>query len=260
MPARPERSRRLKRPWVVKAGGELLAAASARRKILADLVNAARSRPVVFVHGGGPQIKKELAKRRIRAAFVGGRRVTSREAMAVVEQTLSGPVNKSVVADLVRLGAAAVGLSGRDGGLITGRVIPKLGRAARPEKINGRMLSALLKGKFLPVVSSVASDTLGQAVNINADDAASAVAVHLKAARLIFLTDVAGVRNGHGKRMGRLSARDVRRLIDGGIITGGMLPKVQSAMAAIKKGVGEVDIVNGFKGMKLDQGTRIIHG
>lgn len=248
----------MKRPWVVKAGGELLTSAAIRKKIFSRLKALHRQNPLVFVHGGGPQIEAELKRQKIANRFVRGRRVTSIEAMTVVEQVLSGQINKGLAAELTHAGVPSVGLSSRDGALLTGQPIPELGRAAKPIKTNAALLRALLSQGFLPVVSSVASDAKGQPVNINADDAASAIAVALKARHLIFLTNIGGVLDGAKKRIPVLKTSRIDVLIESAVIQGGMIPKVQSARAAISKGVGEVDILFGEKGIDLNSGTRIV--
>lgn len=248
----------MKRPWIIKAGGELMAALPTRRKVLADLRRLQRGERIVFVHGGGPQIEAELKRNNVEAHFVNGRRVTTPQAMVHVERVLSGEINKGLAAELVRLGVPALGLSCRDAGIVMARPIEGLGRAARPEKIDTRLLAALMKSKFVPVLSSVGSDRSGAAVNINADDAASAIAVAMKAGRLVFLTNVAGVRDAQGKRIPVLRISRIDRLIEDGVITGGMIPKVQSARKAIQAGVGEIDIVNGLDGIKINNGTRIL--
>jgi acetylglutamate kinase len=249
----------MKRPWVIKAGGELLATPATRNKILKGLKRCQKAERVVFVHGGGPQIETELKRNNVEARFVGGRRVTTLEAMIHVERVLSGEINKGLVAELERMRVKAVGLSCRDGGLIVGNPINGLGRAARPARVNVGLLETLVEARYTPIVSSVASDRTGDAVNINADDAASAVAVALKAGRLVFLTNVAGVRDALGRRIPVLKIDSIDRLIKDGVITGGMIPKVQSARNAILRGVGEVDIVNGLEGIRVDHGTRILN-
>ena len=248
----------MKRPWVIKAGGELLATPATRSRILKGIKRYQRREAVVFMHGGGPQIEAELKRNGVEARFVGGRRVTTPEAMVHVERVLSGEINKGLVGELQRLRVSAVGLSCRDGALVLGQPIDGLGRAARPWKTNVAILDALLSARFTPIVSSVGSDRIGGAVNINADDAASAVAIRLKAGRLVFLTNVAGVRDALGRRIPVLRIDTIDRLIREGVITGGMIPKVQSARNAILKGVGEVDIVNGLEGVRVDHGTRIV--
>lgn len=248
----------MKRPWVIKAGGELLATPATRSRILASLKRYQRRESLVFMHGGGPQIEAELKRNNVEARFVGGRRVTTPEAMVHVERVLSGEINKGLVGELQRLRIPSVGLSCRDGGLVVAQPIDGLGRAARPAKTNVSLLEALLAARFTPIVSSVGSDKTGSAVNINADDAASAVAISLKAAHLVFLTNVAGVRDALGRRIPVLRIASIDRLIRDGVITGGMIPKVQSARSAIVKGVGEVDIVNGLEGIRIEHGTRIL--
>jgi acetylglutamate kinase len=248
----------MKRPWVIKAGGELLASESARAKVLADLGKVFKKNPVVFVHGGGPQIEAELIKNKVPAEFINGRRLTSDEAMLHVERILSGQLSKGVTGDLVKKGIPAVGLSGRDGGLMTVEPIPGLGRAGKPAKVHPRLLQTLLKNKFLAVLSSVGSDKNGRAMNVNADDFASAVACALKAEHLVYLTDIAGVQNKYKKRIPVLKTSEIDGYIEDKTITGGMIPKVQSARNALQKGVGEVDIIDGFRGLDLNSGTRIL--
>ncbi len=247
----------MKRPWIIKAGGELLLPGPIRKKILADLARVARRQPVVFVHGGGPQIEQELNKNKIPTKFVNGRRFTSPEAMVVVERVLSGEINKGLAAELTKGGANAVGLSCRDGGLVTAIPMKNLGRAAKPSKYNVALLTALLSKDFLPVVSSVGSDPNGNPVNINADDVASALAVQLRAANLVFLTNISGVLNHEKKTIPVLRTGTIDKLISDAVITGGMIPKVQSARVGIKSGVGEVDILNGKKGIDFKSGTKI---
>lgn len=246
------------KPCIIKTGGELLADPKIRKAILRGLILKAKKGPVLFVHGGGPQIEKDLTKNKIPVRFKGGRRVTSQAGMRVVEKTLSGEVNKSLVGELNQKGISAVGLSGRDGGLVKGKPIPGLGRAAKPIKVSPQLVRDLLKSGHMPVLSSVASDFKGHPVNINADDFASALAVALKAKNLIFLTDTNGVLDKEGRRIPKLSVRHIPVLIQKGVIKGGMIPKVQSAKNAISKGVGEVDILNGTKGIDFKFGTRIV--
>lgn len=247
----------MKKLWLVKAGGELMGSASIRKKILQDLKVLARTCRVVFVHGGGPQIEKELIKNKIPVKFVGGRRFTSEKAMDVIEGVLSGVVNKSIVGDLLSLNVKAVGISCRDGALVQATPLPNLGRAAKPIAINPSILKALTEAGFLPVVSSVGADQTGRAVNINADDAASALAVALKAQHLVFLTNITGVKDQNKKTIRTLKVSAIDALIKNEVITGGMIPKVQSARKAIEKGVGEINIVNGTVGVRLSHGTAI---
>lgn len=248
----------MKRPVVVKAGGELVGLRAVRRALVRHLVGLHRSGPVVFVHGGGPQIEAELQKNGVSARFVKGRRLTSPAAMAIIERVLSGEINKGLAAELAHAGVPAVGLSGRDGAILTGDRIPGLQRTARPASVDPRLLTSLLQNRFLPVISSVASDRTGGAVNINADDAAAALAIRLKARNLILVTNISGVLDASKKRIPILKIGAIDRLIRDGVITGGMIPKVESARVAIRKGVGEVDIVNGKHDLSLSSGTRIV--
>ena len=245
------------RPWLIKAGGELMVPGPDRTKILAGIARIQKRRPVVFVHGGGPQIEQELLRNKIPTRFVKGRRFTSPAAMVHVERVLSGQINKGLAAELSAKGTAAVGLSARDGKTVTAKPVAGLGRAGKPAAINVKLVQALLKSGFLPVISSVGSDTKGQPININADDVASALAIKLKAANLIFLTNISGVLDQKKQRIPVLRINSIDKLISTHVITGGMIPKVQSARAAIRKGVGEVDIVNGKKGIDFKHGTRI---
>lgn len=248
----------MRKIWVVKAGGELVGLPPVRKKIIKSLRTLMKKHAVVFVHGGGPQIEEELKKSGIPAQFVKGRRATSPEAMTVVERVLSGEINKGFAAELVKNGVKAVGLSCRDGGIVVGKPLPGLGRAAKPVRVNPSLLKDLVAKGYVPVVSSVASDSNGGALNMNADDAASALAISLKAANLVFLTNISGVLDNHKQRIPILKSSRIDSLIDSHVITGGMIPKVQSARAALMKGVGEVDILNGKLGVNQASGTRII--
>jgi acetylglutamate kinase len=247
----------MKRPFVIKAGGELLLPGPVRKKILSGLKQAAKRHPLVFVHGGGPQIEQELKRNNVPTQFVKGRRLTSPEAMVYVERVLSGQINKGIAAELSAANTPSVGLSCRDALSMTGRPIAGLGRAASVVKVKTDLLMALLSNRFVPILSSVAADSKGHAVNVNADDAASALAIALKAERLIFLTNTSGVLDAAKKRIPLLRSGAVADLIETGVISGGMIPKIQSACNAIDKGVGEVDILNGGKGIDFSSGTRI---
>lgn len=248
----------MKKPWVIKFGGSLLSNDAARRGFLKEAARLARDRPLVLVHGGGPEINAALEKQGVKPKFVGGRRVTDDAVMAVVEQVLSGQVNKNLVGELNALGAEAVGLSGRDGELLATAPVRALGRVGRPAKVSPGVLQALLAARFTPVLSSVGFDARKRAVNVNADEAASAVAVALKAERLVYLTDVAGVLDAAKKTIPVLRIGKIRSLIDDQVITGGMIPKTLSCRDAIRKGVGEIDIIDGNAGLMKMKGTRIL--
>ena len=249
----------MKKPWVVKFGGSLLSDEKARGEFLKQAAVLSRRRPLVLVHGGGPEINAALGQMGVKSAWVDGRRVTDEAAMRVVEMVLSGEVNKRLVGQLSRLRVKAVGISGRDGGLMTATPIEGLGRVGRPSKADVSVLRALLAAKFTPVVSPVAAGADGEALNMNADDAAAFLAAALKVERLVYLTDVPGVLDDAKNTLPVIRVgRDLDRLISSGVITGGMIPKTQSCRDAIKKGVGEVDIVDGRAGLLKMKGTRLL--
>lgn len=248
-----------KSPWVVKFGGSLLSDEAARRGFLAQAAKLAKRQPLVLVHGGGPEINAALEQMSVKSVWVDGRRVTDDAAMRVVEMVLSGEVNKRLVGELSTLKTRAVGLSGRDGGLLAAAPVAGLGRVGAPTKADAGALKALLAAGFVPVVSPVASDGKGGALNVNADEAAAALAVALKAARLVYLTDVAGVLDAGKKTIPLIRVKqDLEELIQAGIITGGMIPKTRSCRDALRKGVGEVDIIDGRAGLLKMLGSRLV--
>jgi acetylglutamate kinase len=211
---------------------------------------------VLVVHGGGRHVERALAARGLESRFVSGRRETTAEAMEVVEMVLSGSVNKALAAGLTAAGLPALGISGRDAGLLHARVHPGLGRVGAPEKVDARALEAAWAAGLVPVVSPVSSGPDGGALNVNADEAALAFAVALRADALIYLSDVDGVRLGTAT-VESLGADDVRRHVDAGDIKGGMALKVETAMRAVAAGVPEVIVagkarlVGGFAGTRL---------
>jgi acetylglutamate kinase len=211
---------------------------------------------VLLVHGGGRHIERLLKALGIASRFVGGRRETSPEAMEVVEQVLSGGTNKTLAAGLTTAGVPAVGLSGRDGGLIRARLAPELGRVGTPDRIDPRVLHALWDAGLVPVVSPVSSGPDGEAVNVNADEAALALARALRADSLVYLSDVDGVRAETGT-LTTLSAQDARRLTESGVITGGMAMKVRAALDAAAAGIvevvvaGKARLTGGFAGTRV---------
>jgi acetylglutamate kinase len=243
--------------WVVKFGGSLLSDQKARQAFLKDAVRLAQKNPLVLVHGGGPEINAALDKNGIVSTWVNGRRVTDDAAMSVVESVLSGQVNKNLVGELNALGAKAVGLSGRDGGLLKAIPVPELGRVGEPAQVNPLLILVLVRAGFLPVLSSVAAGRDFGALNVNADEAASAVAIALKARRLVYLTDVPGVLDAQKKTIPTIRIADIKKLIDTHVITGGMIPKVLSCKNALKKGVAEINIVDGRAGLPKLLGTTL---
>ncbi|MDE2181288.1 MAG: acetylglutamate kinase, partial [candidate division NC10 bacterium] len=233
-----------------------------KRSVALDviLMRCVGMHPVV-VHGGGPEITREMERAGLKPTFISGFRVTDRETMKIVEMVMVGQINQELVALINSSGGSAVGLSGKDGGLIRAK---KAGPAATAESLAGsveseidlgfvgeivavdeRILLALERDGFTPVVAPTGVDEAGVTYNINADLAAGAIAAALQAEKLIFLTDTDGILDKDGVLIPTLSRQRVRQLIADGVISGGMLPKVQACLAALDKGVGKTHIVNG---------------
>ena len=213
--------------------------------------------PVVMVHGGGRAIERLLKALNVESRFVGGRRVTSPEAMAVVEMVLSGTSNKQLAAGLTAAGVPAIGISGRDGGLVEARLAPELGRVGTPERVDAAPLRALWDAGFLPVVSPVAGGPSGEAVNVNADEAALGIARAVRAEALVYLSDVDGVRIGE-RTADSLTTEEARLRIDDGTIAGGMALKVRVALEASAAGIPEVVIAGKARLLGEFPGTRIV--
>ena len=235
---------------VVKYGGSAIGAASAQDTTLQD-VAALRmvGMRVVLVHGGGKHITALLEKLQVPTRFVDGYRYTDETTLETAELALSAQVNKAIVADLARLEVSGVGISGKDGNLITAAVKdPALGRVGTITKVNTKVLNTLLDADFVPVVSPIALGEDGGSLNCNADDAARAVAEALGAEHLVFLTDVGGILiDSHNSKtaVDRMDIKRAEELIDAGLIAGGMAPKVRGCVHAIRAGVGEVSILDG---------------
>ena len=223
---------------------------------LADELRRAGGR-VVLVHGGGRAVDRLLKALRIESRFVDGRRETSPEAMEAVEMVLSGLANKALAAGLSAAGLPAVGISGRDAGLVSARLEPGLGRVGVPERVDPRAIRALWEGGLLPVVSPVASGPLGEPVNVNADEAALGIARALQASTLVYLSDIDGVRIGEAPAE-RLTPAEARHWIDDGTIAGGMSLKVRVALAASAAGIPEVVIAGKARLFGGFAGTRIV--
>ena len=233
---------------LVKLGGTLLDDPVSLSSLSAQIASACREVSVVVVHGGGKQMTRFLAERGVQSRFVGGLRVTTPEVVDAVLKVFAGSVNKQLVGALRAAGASAAGLSGIDGGLaVAEQMNPELGAVGRIVRSDARILDALLAGGFLPVVACVAGgDSGSEAVfNVNADQMAVACAAAWQADRLLFLTDVPGVKGADGSVIARLTPAGARELIQRGIATGGMQAKLESACAALAQGVGEVRIAPG---------------
>ncbi|MBO4301575.1 MAG: acetylglutamate kinase [Desulfovibrio sp.] len=200
----------------------------------------------VIVHGGGPQISTLLQRLNIESRFADGLRITDQATMEAVEMVLCGQVNKAVVNELTRQGTPAAGISGRDGGLLQARIKdPLLGLVGTVENVNPALPHTLLDAGFVPVVAPVASGPEGQALNINADTAAGALAGALKAEYFVLISDVPGVLDAHGRLITTLTRTEANTLRQSNVITGGMIPKVEACLYALEKGCQHALILDG---------------
>ena len=245
---------------VVKYGGHAMGEESLAENFGADiaLLKQVGINPVV-VHGGGPQINAMLKRLAIQSTFVDGLRITDEAMVEVVEMVLSGTVNKQVVTLINRAGALAVGISGKDGGLIRARKLTRttidpeshierhldLGLVGEPDVVDVRVIDALTGAGLIPVIAPVGFGADGRTYNINADTVAGAIAGALGAKRLLMLTDVAGVLDAQRRLIPEMTLLDVRQGIDAGTITGGMIPKVENCAEAVRQGVQGAVILDG---------------
>ena len=215
---------------VVKLGGTTLAE---QKQVLAEVAAVARKRPVVLVHGGGKRMTEWLERLGVPTRFEGGLRVTDPAALEVAAAVLRGVVNSELVATLRDVGCDAVGLSGVDGGLLIGERLPDVGLVATVVGVRRDLLDSLLVAGQVPVVAPLARDAEGVVCNVNADDAAAGIAAGLGARQLVLMTDVDGVRDAAGAKLDSISAAEAKALIADGTISGGMVPKVRAALAAL---------------------------
>lgn len=232
---------------VVKLGGHAMGSDEAMDSFARDIVllRQVGVNPVI-VHGGGPMINAMLDKLQIKSTFVNGKRVTDAATMEVVEMVLSGVVNKRIVHALNRQGGRAVGLSGKDANLVTCDVPnPELGFVGQPAEMDPTVLKNLFDNDMVPVIAPIGVGRDGATLNINGDTAAGAIAQCLKADRLLLLTDVAGVKNAAGDVITELKAADVEAMTAEGVIAGGMIPKTETALQAVRGGVRACTIVDG---------------
>jgi acetylglutamate kinase len=230
---------------VIKYGGSLLEDAAHQETFLKDVAALAKREKILIVHGGGKEITKAMEAAGLVATFVGGRRYTDEKTMAVVEETLAG-VNARIVAILKTHGVAAARFSGRSENLMTARTLEDLGRVGEPSEVRADTLREIVARTELPVFYSVAQDSSGAPLNINADDFALALAAAVSAEKLVYLTDTGGILDKAGKRLERLTPDAVERLIDDETITGGMAVKARACVQALQQGVGQVDIAKGI--------------
>ena len=245
---------------LIKFGGHAMGKADYVNAFAADiaLLDQVGAAPIV-VHGGGPQIGDMLSRLKIESNFIDGLRVTDEATISVVEMVLAGGINKALVAAIAKAGGRAVGVSGKDGGLITARKLlasakssdsaiqqaVDLGFVGEPSHVDTTVLKALMTHNLIPVVAPVGSGEDGNTYNINADTAAGAVAAALNAERMLMLTDVAGVLDKDGQLVSELTISQARAMIRDGVVTGGMIPKVETCIDAVEGGVEGAVIMDG---------------
>ncbi|MFZ1430075.1 MAG: acetylglutamate kinase [Geminicoccaceae bacterium] len=245
---------------VIKYGGHAMGDENVARDFARDIVllKQVGINPVV-VHGGGPQIKAMLERLQIQSDFVDGLRVTDRATVEVVEMVLAGKINKEIVTAIQAAGGKAVGISGKDGRLIEATKLSRtkrdpgsniervvdLGFVGEPAKINTELLEVFMNTDIIPVIAPIGVGADGQTYNINADTAAGAIGGALRARKLLMLTDVRGVLDGNKQLLPTLTDNEARRLIESGVVTGGMIPKLETCLAAVAGGVEAAVIVDG---------------
>jgi acetylglutamate kinase len=245
---------------VIKYGGHAMGDETAARDFARDVVllKQVGINPVV-VHGGGPQIKAMLDRLKIQSAFVDGLRVTDAPTVEVVEMVLAGKINKEIVTAIQAAGGKAVGISGKDGRLIEATKLTRtrkdpgssieqvvdLGFVGEPARINTTLLEVFRNTDIIPVIAPIGVGEDGQTYNINADTAAGAIGGALRARKLLMLTDVRGVLDGEKRFLPTLTDREARRMIADGVISGGMIPKIETCLEAVDKGVEAAVILDG---------------
>ncbi|MBR45335.1 MAG: acetylglutamate kinase [Rhodospirillaceae bacterium] len=242
------------RTFVIKYGGHAMGDASLAENFAKNVVllKQVGINPVV-VHGGGPQIARMLERLGIESSFVNGLRVTDEAAIEVVEMVLSGTINKEIVSTINAAGGTAVGLSGKDGKLLEAqRVVladsddPNgLGFVGEPARVNTGVLQSFEESHIIPVVAPIGIGPEGETYNINADTAAGAIAAATSAAKLILLTDVAGVLDAEGELISELDAGETEKLLASSVITGGMIPKLQTCLSALRDNCEAAHILDG---------------
>ncbi len=245
---------------VIKYGGHAMGDPAMAKLFARDVVllRQVGSNPVV-VHGGGPQIGAMLDKLDIKSDFVDGLRVTDKATVEVVEMVLSGSINKKIVSDVNEAGGFAVGLSGKDGNLIQADKLKRtkrdpesnierifdLGLVGEPREIRPHILDFFEESDITPVIAPIGVGPEGETLNINADTVAGAISAATRARRLLILTDVVGVLDNEGTLVPELTVTQARQMIEDGIIAGGMIPKVETCIAAVEDGVGGAVIIDG---------------
>lgn len=245
---------------VIKYGGHAMGNKTAQEDFAEDVVllEQAGVKPIV-VHGGGPQIGRMLDKLGIKSEFQAGLRVTDAATVEIVEMVLAGSINKQIVGWISAEGGKAIGLCGKDGNMVTAKKVTRtivdpdsniekvvdLGFVGEPETVDRTVIDAVLKAELIPIIAPVAVGEDGQTYNVNADTFAGAIAGAVKAKRLLLLTDVPGVLDKNKNLIPELTVEDCRRLIADGTVTGGMIPKIETCIYAIERGVEGVVIMDG---------------
>jgi acetylglutamate kinase len=248
------------RTFVVKYGGHAMVDEGLKEDFARDvcLLRYVGIR-IVVVHGGGPQINRMLERVGIKSVFTGGLRITDDETMELVEMVLGGGVNQEIVGLICKHGGRAIGLSGRDDRFLVARkldrvaakddqgapILVDLGRVGEIVHVETGVLEQMTASGFIPVVAPIGVDPEGVSLNVNADTAAGAIGGALRASKMLFMTDVQGVKTASGELLSSLEAPEAERLIAEGVITGGMIPKVRTALEAVQSGVEQVHIVDG---------------
>jgi len=248
------------RTFVVKYGGHAMIDETLKESFARDvcLLRYVGIR-VVVVHGGGPQINQMLDRVGIHSTFSGGLRVTDDATMDVVEMVLGGGVNQEIVGMICQHGGRAVGLSGKDDRFMRGKRLEKvaakdeqgepvlvdLGRVGEVSHVEAGIVENLISSGFIPVIAPIAVDEQGRSLNVNADTAAGSIASALSAAKLVLMTDVDGVKTAKGERLSSLGSAEAEEMIESGVISGGMIPKVRCALDAVNGGVEKVHIIDG---------------
>jgi len=248
------------RTFVIKYGGHAMGDDDLSRQFARDVVllQQVGIHPIV-VHGGGPQIGAMLDRLKVKSSFVDGLRVTDKATVEIVEMVLSGSINKDIVRAIFEAGGIAIGLSGKDGGLIEARKLQRtvkdegsniekvldLGFVGEPTIVRRHMLNMLEKADIIPVIAPIGHGAAGETFNINADTAAGAVAAAVQATRLLLLTDVVGVLDKEKRLVPELSVNKAQELIADGTISGGMIPKVETCIEAVQSGVEAAVIIDG---------------
>lgn len=231
---------------LVKIGGTLLEDAGLRADIASELAGLAREHQLAIVHGGGKQVTQFLERHGIQSRFVSGLRVSDDAVVDAVTSVIAGKVNKQLVAALIAAGGSAIGLSGVDGLLTKARALdPALGFVGQPVQTDGRLLNLLSGAGYVPVIACVAAGERGVIYNVNADRMAVSVALAWLAEKLLFLTDVPGVKNGSGEIVRYLTADESAALIRSGVAHGGMHAKLEAAAKALEAGIREIAIAPG---------------